>query len=212
MTSNPKTSQLGPKRTSLQGSGSGPTPSGSPESPTTPTSGRGLALASRLARQAQAKEKTTLDTSGPSGSLLLSTTDLQSSLESKLRARLEGLGSPLYKLTWKHWDIPSGLRICALRARVPRTSDRDSSGERRTGWTTPSKRDWKDTPGMALSRLNGRSRSDQTPRQAFGILLNGEPVGTGSNVPYNPAFSRWLMGLPPEWDDCAPMETPSSRK
>ena len=41
-------------------------------------------------------------------------------------------GSPEYVLTWKHWDMASGPPICALRARAPRTSDRDCSG-----WPTP---------------------------------------------------------------------------
>lgn len=34
------------------------------------------------------------------------------------------------------------------------------------GWTTPSARDWKDTPGMATERPDGRKRLDQLPRQA----------------------------------------------
>lgn len=32
-------------------------------------------------------------------------------------------------------------------------------------WVTPSSRDWKDSPGMATERPDGRSRIDQLPRQ-----------------------------------------------
>ena len=57
---------------------------------------------------------------------------LQSSLENKLRQKVDVNGSPEYVLTWKHWDMESGPPICALRARGRRTSDNDCSG-----WPSP---------------------------------------------------------------------------
>lgn len=47
---------------------------------------------------------------------------------------------------------------------------------------------------------------------AHGQMLTGCYAGMGSSGPLDPGFSRWLMGYPPEWCDCADTETPSSRK
>lgn len=88
-----------------------------------------------------------------------------------------------------------------------------------SSWASPSARDWKDTPGMAETGTNPdgttRTRLDQLPRQAMqapGPTSSGSPAATAKPGQLNPAFSRWLMGYPPEWDDCAGTAMPSSRK
>ena len=154
--------------------------SNSQDGQTTSQFGPDHAHASLSARQAKAQGLMTSGTCGQHSTGSSSSASLQSSLENRLQARLQGLGSTLYKLIWKPLDTPSGLPRSRLRASVPRTS-----GTVLTGWVTASARDWKDTPGMATSRADGRSRVDQLPRQA---VLCGWPTtrandGTGAKIP-----------------------------
>jgi hypothetical protein len=95
-------------------------------------SGPHHARANRSRQRGSGKRKPTTGTCGLFSEPSSPSADLQRSLESRLRAALAGRGSPEYVLTWKRWDIGSGVPICALRASGHRTS---ASGF--GGWPTP---------------------------------------------------------------------------
>ena len=217
--------------TSSPGSEGGSTPLNSQDGPQASRSGREAAPASRSRQQARDLAPPTLAISGPSFDASSPSAVLQSSLESRLRARLEGLGSPEYALTWKHWDMPSGPPICALRASGHRTS-----GSGFTGWPTPRTQNTRPIGLRADLKKGHKSNLEEVVALVGWATPTSRDYKDGScnltNVPVNallgrqalllsartdgdvldPAHSRWLMGFPPEWDACAAMATQSCRK
>ena len=87
--------------------------------------GREAALANPSAPQESASAPPTSVICGQSSTASSRSAVLQSSLENRLRQRLDVNGSPEYSLTWKEWTISGQQPICALRASARPTSGKD---------------------------------------------------------------------------------------
>ena len=170
---------------------------------TTGPSGRDHALASLSAAQESVEASTTSATSGLNSCGSSRQESLQSLLASRLVARVDSNGSPLYAMTWREQAMPSGLPIFRLAVSVPRTSGGASSG----------------LPTIPASECRDRARPvvlakvNKGGRVARMICAQSETARSWPDVvSLNPSFAAWMMGFPTAWQDCMPTATPSSRK
>jgi hypothetical protein len=120
---------------------------------------------------------------------------------------------------------------------TPRSEDSECAGAHRgapdglhsatrlASWPTPSAMDMRDgghlrqitieaakrgsTRGVSLNHAAPLYAGQLT---ASGAMPNGSIAATKGIGQLNPAHSRWLMGLPPAWDDCGATVTLSARK
>ena len=152
--------------TSSPASEDGLTPFVLPDGRTISASGLAAALASLSARRVKELGLRTSGIYGPPGSISSRSADLQSSLESRLRARLSGLGSTLYKLTWKEWATPSGVSRLRQRGSAHRTSVTEL-----TGWPTP-------MAGTPAQNGNNPAGNNDSSRKT--VALCGWPTPTAA--------------------------------
>jgi hypothetical protein len=148
------------------------------------------AHASLSPRQAKSMGLLTSATSGQRSIGISSSANFQSSLESRLRVRLDVSGSQEYALIWKHWPMISLVPICALRA-----SALHMSGSGYFGLPTPQAIDSKGSCGKLSYK---RWTTYHLKHWTHGTMLAVHSSSGVSSWP-NPMLVEWLMGYPLQW-------------
>lgn len=135
----------------------GQSPLDLPAGPMTDLFGQAHAPASPSAQPARARRPMTDATCGLRGFLSSPSGALQSSLESRLKRRLDGAGSMLFTLTWKARATPARRPYCQLAASARRISETDFGS-----WPTPVANDDNKTPAAHLAMKKRVGERDGT--------------------------------------------------
>jgi hypothetical protein len=117
----------------------------------------------------------------------------------------------------------SGMYVDGQLSALPMSAFRTQENVFGFSLPTPTARDWKDTPGMALERKDGKKRTDRlpmllfscvrsagiewkktTPMDARTVSVRGLTVKIQGSE-YSPELPEWLMEWPIGWTACAPL-------
>jgi hypothetical protein len=113
-------------------------------------------------------------------------------------------------------SLGESVTSLSMQAQLARATTTTAPTHAATGpishWPTAKKNDA--DRGGSVSHMDGRRSNlfDSVHLAASGPPPTGSPVPTVSRGQLNPAHSRWLMGYPAAWDDCAATATRSSRR
>lgn len=149
--------------------------------------------------QVKKRQQETIVTSGLNFIGSSKSIDLQSSLVSKLQARLPMRGGIQWPLTWKVSHTPALRQVSVLTPSSCRISANGYSG-----WPTPIKMDFLIgyPPGSKeYLRLKKMGRSLPLRHRVLTMNLKHYGIRQGQRYSLNPEFVRWLMGYPVDWAD-----------
>jgi hypothetical protein len=206
LTCGPVTSENTRNAISSPASEDGASPCASPDGPMTDLFGQALAPASHSAQPAAARRPMTNVICGLRGHLSSASADLEQSLVSRLRRRLDGAGSTLFSLTWKRKATPAHRPYFQLAASARRTSDKDCGS-----WPTARSTDGDKNVRAAAGSLREieRKGDPQDLNQAAHLAswptpMAGTPAQKGYNEAGNNDSSRRTVVLASWATPCVP--------